>query len=133
MSVSVLWKRKESRRRSLQIHLPTATPLAPQLRLVQSDSSYVSMQEIFEDFAASKKMAREDTVLTYFDRIKELHDPAIPRVRICGSNKESELTIGQNDHRYIQLRAELMEEIRVKMVPETIITNVRNPKTARRE
>lgn len=104
---SVLWKRKESRRRGLQIHLPTATPLAPQLRLVQSDSSYVSMQEIFEDFAASKKMAREDTVLAYFDRIKELHDPAIPR----------------NDHRYIQLRAELMEEIRVKMVPETIITN----------
>lgn len=82
------------------------------------------MQEIFEDFAASKKMAREDTVLAYFDRIKELHDPAIPRVRSCGSNKEPRLTIGQNDHRYIQLRAELMEEIRVKMVPETIITNV---------
>ncbi|ODN82926.1 hypothetical protein L202_01173 [Cryptococcus amylolentus CBS 6039] len=104
---SVLWKRKESRRRGLQIHLPTATPLAPQLRLVQSDSSYVSMQEIFEDYAASKKMAREETVLTYYDRLKELHDPSIPR----------------NDHRYIQLRAELMEEIRVKMVPETIITN----------
>ncbi|WVN89695.1 uncharacterized protein L203_104925 [Cryptococcus depauperatus CBS 7841] len=104
---SVLWKRKETRRRSLQIHLPTATPLAPQLRLVQADSSYVSMQDIYEHYAASKKMAREDTALTYYDRIKELHDPAISRT----------------DHRYIQLRAELMEEVRVKMVPETIITN----------
>nr|ACZ80650.1 putative histone acetyltransferase protein [Cryptococcus depauperatus] len=48
----------------------------------------------------SKKMAREDTALTYYDRIKELHDPTISR-----------------------LRAELMEEVRVKMVPETVITN----------
>nr|XP_018259603.1 transformation/transcription domain-associated protein [Kwoniella dejecticola CBS 10117]OBR81761.1 transformation/transcription domain-associated protein [Kwoniella dejecticola CBS 10117] len=104
---SVLKKRKESRRRNLQFHLPTATPLAPQLRLVQADSSYVSLQDIFEDFSASKGMSREDTTLAYFDRIKQLHDPAIPR----------------NDPRFSQLKAEVMEEIQTKMVPENIMTN----------
>ncbi|WVQ95626.1 hypothetical protein IAU59_002724 [Kwoniella sp. CBS 9459] len=95
---SVLKKRKESRRRNLQFHLPTATPLAPQLRLVQADSSYVSLQDIYEDFVASKGMSREDTTLAYFDRIKQLHDPALPR-------------------------AEVMEEVQTKMVPENIMTN----------
>ncbi|WRT70688.1 uncharacterized protein IL334_007686 [Kwoniella shivajii] len=104
---SVLKKRKESRRRNLQFHLPTATPLAPQLRLVQSDSSYVSLQDIFEDYSASKGVSREDTTLAYFDRMKQLHDPAIPR----------------NDPKFIQLKSEVMEEIQTKMVPETIMTN----------
>nr|XP_019007357.1 transformation/transcription domain-associated protein [Kwoniella pini CBS 10737]OCF46138.1 transformation/transcription domain-associated protein [Kwoniella pini CBS 10737] len=104
---SVLKKRKESRRRNLQFHLPTATPLAPQLRLVQADSSYVSLQDIFEDFSASKGMSREDTTLAYFDRIKQLHDPAVPRT----------------DPRFSQLKAEVMEEIQTKMVPENIMTN----------
>ncbi|WWC92285.1 uncharacterized protein L201_007239 [Kwoniella dendrophila CBS 6074] len=104
---SVLKRRKESRRRNLQFHLPTATPLAPQLRLVQADSSYVSLQDIFEDYSASKGMSREDTTLAYFDRIKQLHDPAIPR----------------NDPRFFQLKAEVMEEVQTKMVPENIMTN----------
>ncbi|WVQ85959.1 hypothetical protein IAT38_008127 [Cryptococcus sp. DSM 104549] len=104
---SVLWKRKEARRRSLQIHLPTATPLAPQLRLVQADSSYVSLQDIYEEYTASKNMSREETVLTYYDRLKELFEPTMTR----------------GDPRFIQLKAELMEEVRIKMVPETIIEN----------
>ncbi|WWD20697.1 hypothetical protein CI109_105173 [Kwoniella shandongensis] len=97
---SVLKKRKESRRRNLQFHLPTATPLAPQLRLVQADSSYVSMQDIFEDYSSRKGMSREDTILAYYDRIKQLYDSAIPK-----------------------LKAEVMEEVQTKMVPETIMTS----------
>ncbi|WVR08546.1 hypothetical protein IAU60_005601 [Kwoniella sp. DSM 27419] len=104
---SVLKKRKESRRRNLQFHLPTATPLAPQLRLVQADSSYVSLQDIYEDYTSSKGVSREETTLAMLDRVKQLHDPAVPR----------------NDHRFIQLKSEVMEEIQTKMVPETIMTN----------
>ncbi|WWC98567.1 hypothetical protein V866_005459 [Kwoniella sp. B9012] len=103
---SVLKKRKESRRRNLQFHLPAAIPLAPQLRLVQADSSYVSLQDIFEEHTVSKGMSREDTALAYFDRIKQLHDPAVPR----------------NDPRFFQLKAEVMEEVQTKMVPEDIMT-----------
>ena len=45
---TILAKRKESRRRNLQFHLPLIQPLAPSIRLVQDDPSYVSLQWVYE-------------------------------------------------------------------------------------
>jgi transformation/transcription domain-associated protein len=103
----VLRKRKESRRRNLQFHLPTAIALGTQLRLIQNDASYVSMQEIYDDYAFKHGMTHEDTILQFCDRQRQLHDPAIPRT----------------DHRFIALKMEIIEEIQAKMLPETVLTN----------
>ncbi|BEJ12109.1 hypothetical protein CspHIS471_0205690 [Cutaneotrichosporon sp. HIS471] len=103
----VLRKRKESRRRNLQFHLPTAIALGTQLRLIQNDASYVSMQEIYDDYAFKHGMKREDTILRFCDRQRQLHDPAIPRT----------------DHRFIALKMEIIEEIQAKMLPDTVLTN----------
>ena len=77
---SVLQKRKESRRRNLSFHLPVAIPLAPQLRLVENDSSYVSFQDIFDKYCQAHDCAREDSMLFFTDRMRQLHDPAIQGV-----------------------------------------------------
>lgn len=77
---SVLAKRKESRRRNLQFHLPTAVAFAHQLRLVQSDSTYVSLQDILDEHCRSMGMSREDSTIKFYERIKSLHDPSIPAV-----------------------------------------------------
>lgn len=103
----VLRKRKESRRRNLQFHLPTAVALGTQLRLIQNDSSYVSMQEIYDNYAFAHGMTHEDTILQFCDRQRQLHDPSIPRT----------------DHRFINLKMEIIEEIQAKMLPETVLTN----------
>jgi len=103
----VLRRRKESRRRNLQFHLPAAVPLGTQLRLVQNDSSYVSMQEIYDDYALSRGMSHEDTILAFCDRQRQLYDPSIPRT----------------DPRYIQIKMEIIEEIQAKMLPENVLTN----------
>lgn len=105
---SVLKRRKESRKRNLQFHLPVAIPLAPQLRLVQSDASYVSLQDIYDEYCGMKGMSREDSIMAFLDRSKELQDPAVPR----------------SDARHSQVKAEIMEEIQTKMVPENVLTNV---------
>ena len=78
---SVLRKRKEARRRNLQFHLPTVVALAPQLRLVQSDSSYVSLQDVYDDFCATRGRSREDSTIAFHDRLNQLYDPSIPKVR----------------------------------------------------
>lgn len=104
---SVLRKRKEARRRNLQFHLPTAVALAPQLRLVQNDSSYVSLQDVFDNFCATQNVSREDSIMAFLDRMKQLLDPSMSRT----------------DGRYLQLRAEVMEDIQAKMVPETVLSN----------
>lgn len=77
---SVLKRRKEARRRNLQFHVPTAIALAPQLRLVQNDSSYVSLQDVFDDYCQSKGMSREDSIMASLDRLKQLIDPAMSKV-----------------------------------------------------
>ncbi|KAL1410016.1 transcription-associated protein 1 [Vanrija albida] len=104
---SVLKRRKESRRRNLQFHLPTAVALGTQLRLIQNDSSYISLQEIYDDYAFAHGMTHEDTILAFCDRQRELHDPSIPRT----------------DPRWVQLKMEIIEEIQAKMLPENVLTN----------
>lgn len=104
---SVLRKRKESRKRNLQFHLPTAIALAPQLRLVQNDISYVSLQDIFDDYCSTHGMSREDSIMAFLDRMKQLHDPVIPKT----------------DARYLHMKAEVAEELQIKMIPENILTN----------
>ena len=97
-----------------------AVALAPQLRLVQNDSSYVSLQDIYDDFCTAKGMSREDSIMAFYDRVKQLHDPALSRVSSVGSREADD----QSDPRYYQLKSEVMEEIQTKMIPETILTNV---------
>jgi len=70
-----LAKRKESRRRNLYFHLPIFVPIAPHIRLVQDDSSYVTMQTIYEDYcrqshATPTPMSRDDPILYSFDRTR---------------------------------------------------------------
>ena len=63
---------------------------------------------MLDDFCAQRGVSREDSMMTFYDRIKALHDPSISR----------------SDARFVQLKAEVMEEIQTKVVPETVLTNV---------
>jgi transformation/transcription domain-associated protein len=112
---SVLMRRKESRRRNLQFHLPAALTLAPQLRITRNDSSYVSLQDIYDQHVRRNGRSRESASLVFHNRVAELFDPAMT----------------STDARYLQLRAEVFEEIQVKMDPETILTNVSNTQFSR--
>lgn len=123
----MLRKRKEARRRNLQFHIPTAIPLAPQLRLVETDSSYISLQDVYDDYSTSQKQSREASIMTYYDKMRQLQDPTIPRVSSHGSCRgqiRNDLLTKQNDPRYVQLRMEVLESIQAKMCPETVLTNV---------
>ena len=59
----VLGRKKESRRRNLNFHLPLMVPLAPHLRLVQDDSSYISLQGIFEDHCRRIGINKDDPIV----------------------------------------------------------------------
>ncbi|KAL7422906.1 transcription-associated protein 1 [Cryptotrichosporon argae] len=104
---SVLRKRKESRRRNLQFHLPLAVALGAQLRLIQSDSSFITLQDIYDEHAFAHRQQREDAIIEFCEQQRQFHDPSIPKT----------------DARTIQLKTEIMERIQAKMVPETVLTN----------
>ncbi|KAL9594972.1 MAG: hypothetical protein Q9219_006728 [cf. Caloplaca sp. 3 TL-2023] len=69
-----LAKRKESRRRNLNFHLPLMIPVAPALRLVQDDSSYVSLQSVYEDHCRRNGINKDEPVLFTMDKLRALSE-----------------------------------------------------------
>ena len=67
---TTLSKRKESRRRNLNFHLPLIQPLAPSLRLVQDDASYISLQGIYEDHCRRTNADKDSPILFTMDRMR---------------------------------------------------------------
>ncbi|KAH2155724.1 hypothetical protein KXV68_004997, partial [Aspergillus fumigatus] len=68
----LLGKRKESRRRNLYFHLPLMVPLAPHIRLVRDDPSYISMQGIFEDYCRRVGTSKDEPVLFTMEKMRSL-------------------------------------------------------------
>ena len=96
-----LAKKKESRRRNLSFYLPLMVPLAPSIRLVQDDPSYMSLQGIYEDHCRRHSTNKDDPILFTMDKLR----PTSPH---------------QADPANIALRTEIFTAIRAKWVPQTI-------------
>ena len=71
---STLAKKKESRRRNLSFHLPLMIPLAPHVRLVQDDPSYISLQAVYEDHCRLNNANKDEPVLFTMDKLRALAD-----------------------------------------------------------
>ncbi|KAF2125520.1 hypothetical protein P153DRAFT_400327 [Dothidotthia symphoricarpi CBS 119687] len=68
----ILAKRKESRRRNLQFHLPLMVPITPSVRMVQDDASYISMQGIYEDYCRKNGLNKDEPVLFSIEKLRAL-------------------------------------------------------------
>jgi len=104
---SVLARRKESRKRILTFHIPIAVPMTPSLRLLENDSSYVTLQDIYDQHCQTVGISREEPIITSSLKIKSFIDPQKPFTT-------AELT---------NLKMELMDELVNKMVPRTIFSD----------
>ncbi|GAB7342824.1 hypothetical protein MBLNU457_g0953t2 [Dothideomycetes sp. NU457] len=69
---STLAKKKESRRRNLQFHLPIMVPLSPNFRMVQDDASYISLQAIYEDYCRRNGINRDEPTLFTIEKMRSL-------------------------------------------------------------
>ena len=72
-SRSTLSNRKESRKRNLQFAVPVVVPLSPSVRIVESDASIATLQEVLEDHCESLGLSKEDPILAYTERIRTMH------------------------------------------------------------
>ncbi|RYN82430.1 Transcription-associated protein 1 [Alternaria tenuissima] len=68
----ILAKRKESRRRNLQFHLPLMVPITPSVRMVQDDASYINMQGIYEDYCRKNGINKDEPVLFSIEKLRAL-------------------------------------------------------------
>ncbi|KAL3426523.1 histone acetylase complex subunit (FAT domain-containing protein) [Phlyctema vagabunda] len=86
-----LIKRKESRRRNLNFHLPLMIPLAPHIRMVQDDPTYISLQGIFEDHCRKNGMSKDDPVLFTMEKMRALAESKVPAQNKIEHNAASKL------------------------------------------
>lgn len=101
-----LAKRKESRRRNLSFFLPLIIPLAPSLRLVQDDASYISLQGVYEDHCRRNSFNKDDPLLFTMDKLRP--NPSNPP---------------PDPAHNAALRTEIYTAIRAKWVPADIALN----------
>ncbi|KAI0284236.1 FAT domain-containing protein [Russula aff. rugulosa BPL654] len=110
----VLNRHKESRKRHVSFHIPASISCSANLRLLQNDSSYISLGDIFDKFCEDTRMAREDPILIPGEKVKET----------LRKFRETHFRMDQpNKIEYFSLKKDILDEIVAHMVPETILTN----------
>ena len=67
---STLSKKKESRRRNLQFHLPLMVPFSPQMRMIQDDSSYITPLAIYEDNCRLNMVDKDEATSFMMERLR---------------------------------------------------------------
>ena len=119
----ILAKRKESRRRNLNFYLPLMVPLAPSLRLVQDDASYISLQGVFEDHCRRNGINKDEPVLFTMDKMRAMTgarpdvSPLVPNQTFRKPTPFSKSPPDQIP----ALRMETFTAIQEKYVPSTIL------------
>ncbi|OTB05774.1 hypothetical protein M426DRAFT_319454 [Hypoxylon sp. CI-4A] len=100
-----LAKKKESRRRDLQFTVPLMVPLAPHIRIVQDDTSYTTLQGIYEDHCRRNGMPKDEPVMFTMDKLRSLVEPK-------GSKPPDQTATA---------RLEVFTAIQEKWVPRTVV------------
>ncbi|RWA11133.1 hypothetical protein EKO27_g3975 [Xylaria grammica] len=100
-----LAKKKESRRRDLQFTVPLMIPLAPHIRILQEDTSYITLQGIYEDHCRRNGMLKDEPVMFTMDKLRGL-------VETKGNKPPEQTTTA---------RLEVFTAIQEKWVPHTVV------------
>ncbi|KAL8351867.1 hypothetical protein RB601_002265 [Gaeumannomyces tritici] len=126
-----LGRKKESRKRDLQFTLPLMVPLAPHIRIVQEDTTYMTLQGMYEDHCRRNGMAKDEPVMFTMDRLRGLVDtkPGVVSGGDAGVvevEKQQRLTrhgfegVQKNSEQHTAARLEVFTAIRDKWVPHTV-------------
>ncbi|KAK4082839.1 uncharacterized protein Triagg1_1729 [Trichoderma aggressivum f. europaeum] len=100
-----LSRKKESRRRDLQFTLPLMVPLAPHIRIVQEDTSYITLHGVYEDHCRRMGMSKDEPVLFTLEKLRGVLESK-------GGQTKPELTP--------TARLEVFNAIQEKWVPPTV-------------
>ncbi|TFK43492.1 hypothetical protein BDQ12DRAFT_731508 [Crucibulum laeve] len=104
-------RKKESRKRNLAFHIPAVVSCSPSLRLLQTDSSYIPLGDIYDLHCEASGISREEPILFAGEKVKKV-------LREFRQSVTRQLTKTE----YITLKKEIYDEVATKMVPEDIFT-----------
>ncbi|TFK75868.1 hypothetical protein BDN72DRAFT_954419 [Pluteus cervinus] len=107
-------KKKESRKRNLGFHLPVAVSCSPNVRLFQTDSSYIAFSDIYDQFCDENKISKEDPTLFAGEKVKKV----LRDFRQTAPPGRQQLAKAE----YFSLKKDIYDEISLKMIPDNILS-----------
>lgn len=125
-----LSRKKESRRRDLQFTLPLMVPLAPHIRIVEEDTSYITLQGVFEDHCRRNNMSKDEPVLFIMDNLRALSEANKVRTNLISDSAQYPIPTYVDEETNIRqqkvgeqsasARLEILNAIQDKWVPRTV-------------
>lgn len=97
-------------------HLPITVPMNPAMRLVQNDSSYVTLADIYENYCKEAGIARDDPVFISGEKLKQ----TLRLYRQDNQNGAGQPTRQE----YFVLKKDLFDDVQTNLVPDNIVTQV---------
>lgn len=117
----ILSKRKESRRRNLQFHLPLMVPITPSVRMVQDDSSYTNMQGIYEDYCRKNGINKDEPILFSIEKLRALQPVSTMNNPFESPESETNNHVQKNIENANSIRLETFAAVQEKYVPPTVV------------
>ncbi|KAK8187026.1 hypothetical protein IWZ00DRAFT_456806 [Phyllosticta capitalensis] len=122
---TILAKRKESRRRNLQFTLPLMVPLSPGVRMVQDDSSYISLQGIYEDHCRRNGVNKDEPILFAIEKLRSI-GPQLMTAQPAQGHPQADLIRQRNMEHSASIRLEIFAAVQEKYVPPTAVLDYFN-------
>ena len=124
-------RHKESRKRNLSFHLPAAVACSPSVRLYQTDSSYISLGEIYDLHCEETGIPREEPILFVGEKIRKVlreYRQQTGKMQV-GTQfwpfLQSFIYITQPTKvEYVTLKKDTCDETSAKMVPDNVLSKV---------
>ncbi|KAF8165306.1 hypothetical protein B0H34DRAFT_232712 [Crassisporium funariophilum] len=107
-----LSRNKESRKRNLLFHLPAAVSCSPNVRLYQTDSSYIALGDIYDLHCEETGITREEPTLFVGEKVRKV----LREYRQQSSKKQP------SKAEYVTLKKDTCDEISTKMVPDDVLS-----------
>jgi transformation/transcription domain-associated protein len=118
-----LASKKESRRRDLQFTLPLMVPLAPHIRIVQEDTTYITLQGVYEDHCRRHGIQKDEPVLYTMEKLRGLVDVkgpvSLPSVSFHG-RELTRYNVQKPPEHAVTARMEVLRAIQEKYVDNTV-------------
>lgn len=116
-----LGRKKESRRRDLSFTLPLIVPLAPHIRIVQDDKSWITLQGVYEDHCRRVGMQKDDPVLFTMEKLRSIQEMKTP----VSADEPAFTAFVSNEaqskpEQTANARLEIFNAIQEKWVPHTV-------------
>lgn len=120
---AILAKKKESRRRNLNFHLPVAIPLAPHIRMISDSASYISLQAVYENHCRMVDINKDEPVLYMMDQMRILAESQNVSAFWSWKMEQHTNSLQRAAEQQSLIRTDMFTAIQEKWVPQTIVSD----------